>query len=109
MSTFRNAVLWLALLVLAAVSPCFAQPITGTLTGTVTDATGAVVPNANVTLTNAESGDVRKTNANADGYYSIAAVPAGSYQLTVEAPGFQKHDQKGVVFNGADKRNVDAI
>src|SRR2546421_96213 len=86
----------------------FAQSITGTLTGTVSDATGAVVPRANITLTNQASKDVRKTATNSGGYYTVAALPAGVYDLKVEAPGFQIFQQTGIAFNGADKRNVDA-
>ena len=103
----RQYFLPVALLLSAVAS--FGQSTTGTLTGTVTDASGAVVPKANITLTNAESGDVRKTVSNSDGYYAIAAVPAGSYALMVDAAGFQKYEQKGVVFNGSDHRNIDAI
>ena len=100
--------LCLALLLLfITVPPGFGQGVTATLTGTVADASGGVVPNANVMLTNELSGDVRRTVTNSDGYYSFPAVLAGSYRLGVEAQGFQKYEQKGVAFNGSDRRNVD--
>ena len=91
---------------LLGTSGLMGQSTTGTLTGTVVDATGAVVPKANVTLTSTASGDVRKTTSNNDGYFTIAAVPAGVYDLQVEASGFQRWEQKSLAFNGSDKRNV---
>ncbi len=93
-------------LYLTAVFTFFGQGVTGTLIGTVTDASGAVVPNAAITLTNAASGDVRKTTTNAEGYFTIAAIATGTYNLSVTASGFQTSEQKGIVFNGADTRNV---
>ena len=85
----------------------WSQSITGTLTGTVIDPTGAVVPNVNITLTNTASGDVRRTVSNSEGYFTFAAVPAGTYDLSTEAAGFQKYIQRGIQLNGAEKRNVD--
>src|SRR5215471_16700168 len=82
------------------------QTVTATLTGTITDSSGAAVPNASVILTNQLSGDVRKTVSNAAGYYSLPAIPAATYALSVTAGGFQKSDIKGIVLNSADQRNV---
>ncbi|MGH9937208.1 MAG: carboxypeptidase regulatory-like domain-containing protein, partial [Blastocatellia bacterium] len=64
---------------------------TGAIQGTVTDPRGAVVPNATATLTNAALGLTRRTTTQSDGAYSFPLVqPAGGYQVTVEAPGFQR-------------------
>src|SRR5450432_120651 len=60
-----------------------AQNVTGTLTGIVSDASGAVVPNASVIMKNADSGDVRKTVSNGEGYFTITAVQPGTYIVTV--------------------------
>jgi hypothetical protein len=90
-------------------SSAFGQSISGTLTGTVSDSSGAVIPGAHVTVKNEQSGDIRKTVTNNDGYFTIAAIPAGSYLLTVEATGFQNYELKALAFNGSDKRNVDAV
>ena len=97
-----------ATLLLLSGLPAFGQATTATLTGIVRDTSGAIVPNAGVTLKNEASGDLRKTTSNSEGYYSIVAIPAGSYAITVEAPGFQRSEQKGIALNSADKRNVDA-
>src|SRR5258708_23413251 len=78
-----------------------AQSIYGTITGTVYDPSGAVVANANVTLKNVASGDVRKGATNSDGYYSFSSVPTGSYTITVESAGFQKTVTEGIAVTGA--------
>ncbi len=83
-----------------------AQSIFATLTGTVSDASAAVIPNANVTLTNESTRDVRKTTTNAEGYFTFAAVPVGSYTVTVEAPGFKGWERTGVTLGSAEKRNI---
>ncbi len=101
---FRLA-LAILLLVCAAGFTLQAQSIFGTITGTVVDASGAVVPNADVTLKNTASGDVRKTVTNSDGYYSFSSVPAGSYSATVEATGFQRQEQTDIHLEGAAKLN----
>src|SRR2546423_6354562 len=95
----------LAALMLAGLA--LGQSTPGTLTGTVADVTASVVPNANVTVKSELSGDVRKTVTNSDGYFTVAAIPAGTYTVTVDAPGFQRHEVNNLVFNGADKRNLD--
>jgi hypothetical protein len=66
-----------------------AQAITATVVGTVTDPSGASVPNAEVTLQNAETNVSRKTNSDGNGSYEFAFVPTGAYTLSVTANGFQ--------------------
>jgi Carboxypeptidase regulatory-like domain/TonB-dependent Receptor Plug Domain len=87
----------------------FGQQLTGTLTGTTTDTSGAVVANAKVTMTNQLNGDVRTTTSNASGYFSITAVQPGTYTVTVEATGFKQWKQGGVVFNQGDNRALPSI
>lgn len=62
--------------------------ITGTLKGTVTDSTGAVVQNAQVTATNIDQGTELQTTSGADGSFSLNAVPIGTYKVNVVASGF---------------------
>ncbi len=96
----------IALCLLFAARPDLrAQSIYGTITGTVTDASGAVVPNADVVLANASSGDVRKSTTNSDGYYSFSSVPAGTYTLTIDAAGFNKSETSGIQLVGAATLN----
>jgi hypothetical protein len=68
----------------------YAQTGTGVFRGTVQDSTGAVMPAAQVTLTNVETQAVRATTANELGYYYLPSLPPGDYRLTVQAPGFKK-------------------
>ena len=90
-------------------NPAFAQNVTGTLTGIVSDASGAVVPGASVIMKNADSGDVRKTVSNGEGFFTITAVQPGTYVVLVEAKGFQKWEQRGLTFNSGDKRTLSEI
>ena len=85
-----------------------AQAIYATLTGVVSDQTGAVVPGATVKLTNEQSGSVRETVSNTDGYYTFASVAVGNftYKLTVEAKGFVGWQATGLSILAGEKRNV---
>ncbi len=73
------SVVWaLALIVvMSAMAPDALAQVGATLSGTVTDATGAVVPKANVTMKNEVSGDLRRTVSNNEGYFTFSAVPPG--------------------------------
>jgi hypothetical protein len=67
-----------------------AQTVTGTLTGTVTDSTGAVLPNIEVTARNNGTGFVRTTKTNDEGSYSMPFLQLGAYKVTVEVKGFKR-------------------
>jgi Carboxypeptidase regulatory-like domain len=84
----------------------WAQGIFATLTGVVTDPSGSVVPNAKVTLRDVQSGSVRETVTNGDGYYTFASVPVATYALSVEAAGFKVHKDDSISLGGGDRRNV---
>ena len=103
---FKTVAAFVAVALLAAAPRGLSQTVTATLTGTITDSSGAAIPDASVILTNQLSGDIRKTVSNAAGYYSIPAIPAATYGLTVEANGFQKAQLAGIILNSADQRNV---
>lgn len=77
-----------ALLVFAA-SLAHAQATSGSLTGTVKDSTGAVIPGANITLLNAVSGFSQTATSDASGQFSFSNVPANRYHVTATANGFQ--------------------
>src|SRR5205085_9736028 len=62
---------------------------TGALTGTVTDASGAVVPNATVTAISSDTGQSRAATTGADGTYSFNLLPPGNYRLRFEATGIK--------------------
>jgi len=86
-----------------------AQNASGTLTGTVADPSGAVVPGATVIMKNELSGDERRTIANNDGFFSINAVQPGDYTVIIKAQGFEQYESKGVHFDVGDKRNLPNI
>ena len=93
------------LIVLAAVAAS-AQD-SASVTGTVRDASGASVANAQVTVSAADRGINRETSTNSDGEYSVAALPPGSYNIVVTAQGFQKFQAKDVILRVAQKARVD--
>jgi len=70
---------------------------TTSLRGTLTDPRGAVIPGAQVTIVNTSTNFVRSTATNADGIYTFVEVLPGTYNLTAEAKGFQKYEQRGMV------------
>src|SRR6266487_4685335 len=73
-----------------------AQVLYGSVVGTVTDQTGALISKANVTVTNTATGLARTASADDAGYYSIQNLPQGAYDLSVSAAGFRPLTQKGV-------------
>ena len=82
------------------------QGLFATLTGVVTDPSGAVVSNANVKLLDAQSGSERTSVTDSQGYYTFASVAVGTYNLVIETPGFQGYRVDGISLTGGDKRNV---
>lgn len=82
--------------------------ITGTITGTVYDNTGAVIPGANVTLTEQSSQSVRTTVSDSAGYFAFPSLNPGQYTLKVEAKGFKSFEQPNIALQASDKRNINA-
>ena len=72
-----------------------------TINGTVLDTTGAVVPNAPISLTNPATGQVRTDTSNAAGAYRFANLGVGTYTLTASGTGFQKYTKSGIVVHPA--------
>lgn len=99
----------LLIFVLLGQPPALAQTTSATLTGTVFDASGAVVPDATVTLKNEASGDLRSTKTNGEGYFTFAAVPPAAYSVTVEKENFKTWTAKSIVLTTDDKRNLAGI
>jgi hypothetical protein len=74
---------------------CFAQS-TATVQGTVSDATGAVVPGAKIVIRNEQTGEERATQTDASGAYLAASLPLGTYRVSVSAPGMQSTTVTGL-------------
>ncbi|MGA8043946.1 MAG: TonB-dependent receptor [Terracidiphilus sp.] len=104
-SSWKAGFALLALL-LALVPGAWAQE-NATITGTVTDTTGAVVPNAALTLTNPATGQTRTGLSNEVGAYRFANLAIGSYTLKVTAAGFQTTTRTGIVVNVAQTVTAD--
>src|SRR5579859_1033156 len=85
-----------------------AQSTQGSILGAVKDASGAVVPNATVTLTNADAGVVRTTKTSANGDYSFSDVQAARYAIEIEAPTFERWRTSGVVLAVRQELRLDA-
>jgi hypothetical protein len=95
----KQKILALVLLLAGIITaPCGArgQAVTGTLVGTITDPTGAVVANTPVSITNEGTGAVTNSTSNESGNYTFTFLPPGTYTVTISAPGFQKKVTSGV-------------
>src|SRR3989449_8376830 len=90
------------LLIICSARPAPAQTA-GTITGTVVDQSGAVIPEATVTITNSGTGVVARTlKTSAAGTYVAEALPVGTYQISVEVTGFQRAvDRKSTRLNSS--------
>ncbi len=99
----------LALLLAVAGVAAHAQQLTGTISGTAYDQSGAVVPNANITLKNEGSGDTRTSVTDKSGHFAITSVQPATYTLDVTANGFSSWEEKGVVMGLGDNRDVPNI
>jgi hypothetical protein len=84
-----------------------AQLTTADVLGTVTDTTGAVLPNANVTLTNQRTNETRNTQSNGAGQYVFTLLLPGSYSVRIEAKGFTTF-ASNVNVSAGDRTRVDA-
>ncbi len=89
-----------------AATACWAQE--GSIAGVVTDASGANVPNATVTVTSNQQGFVRTVTTSGGGDYLVPGLPAGTYNINVKSPGFQQFNIKDLVLRVAEKARADA-
>jgi Carboxypeptidase regulatory-like domain len=88
---------------------CYGQQLTATISSTTYDQSGAIVPNAQVTVKNANSGDTRQTVSNNSGYFTVTALQPGMYDIQITASGFKSWQQKGLVLNQGDNRTLPNI
>src|SRR5258708_12803555 len=85
---FKSVLLMAFALFVVCCSTSMAQTITGSVNGTVTDPTGAVVPNAKVTATNVDTGIATATTTNGDGIYNLRFLQIGNYKIPITSHGF---------------------
>ncbi|MGB4987652.1 MAG: carboxypeptidase-like regulatory domain-containing protein, partial [Pyrinomonadaceae bacterium] len=86
-----------------------AQQPTATLTGTITDPNGAVVPGTNVSVRNASTNQTRSAVTNSEGAYLVSGLVAGTYDATFTYPGFQKSIAGGLTLNVGQATIVNVV
>ena len=96
-------------LAVAAMFPAIAQSqeSRATLSGTVTDPSGAALPNVSIAITNLESNAVKKIQTNDAGQYVVPDLNIGHYRVTAELAGFKIAEQKNVVLQVGDRDRID--
>jgi hypothetical protein len=83
--------------------------VTASISGTVTDSTGAIIPNASVTARNTDTGIINSTQSNTDGFYSFPALAPGKYEVIIKAAGFEEYHQTDLVLDVNNAVRVDAV
>src|SRR6202046_1071407 len=105
---FSLLVVCVAVLALSAVG--LTQELAATLTGTVTDASGALIAGATAVVHSDDPGaDVRTVTTSGSGSFNITNLPAGRYTVTVKNAGFQAYVAKDVILNVAEKHTLDVV
>jgi len=84
----------------------FAQSTFGSITGIVTDPSGAIIPNAEIDITNEGTGAVRSSNSGSTGVYNVPNLDLGTYSLRVSAKGFTTNERKGLHLTAGQVLNI---
>ena len=96
-----------SLLLLGVATSAFAQFDRGTITGTVKDAQGGIVPGVTVTLTSTQTQQVRSTVTDGSGFYTFPNLTAGRYEISAELSGFKKISRSNVQLDAAGALSLD--
>ena len=104
----RRSILLASILLLSfpSISAIAQSSGSGTLNGTISDGSGAVIPNAEITVHQTSTGLGRSTKTNAIGFYSLPALRAGEYVVNAQASGFQPTEQHGVILQSDATRTI---
>jgi hypothetical protein len=108
MGWISKSLLTISFCILTVAISAFGQTDRGTITGTVADATGAVIPGSNVTATNTQTALKYETVSTETGNFTLTQLPGGTYELTVELPGFKKYVRQGITVLAATTVRIDA-
>jgi hypothetical protein len=103
----RSVVFFFGLLMAIGCTKAMAQYEDGSLIGTIRDASGAVVGNATVTVTNVNTGIVMKVASNSSGDYEVPALRVGVYTIEAEASGFAPAEAKNITISVAGRQHID--
>src|ERR1051326_1392126 len=96
-----------AVVAASVVNKQFSTDETGKLRGRIFDPAGAVIPNANVVLTNSETHEPRYTSTNDEGEYLFEGLPAGTYTLKIDTRGFAIQEVTDIAITGGDENRMD--
>ncbi len=107
--SFRSLPALAAILVLIALGAglVFAQASTASMTGTVRDASGAIVPGAAISAKHVDTGLTRTAQSDAAGNYTLVSIPVGEYEVTAERMGFRREIRRGINLAVAQEALVD--
>ena len=109
-SSWHRRVLWLLIPVLAlSYSVANAQQLTATLSGTATDQTDAHIAGATVTVVSDTTGDKRDSKTDSSGFFSVTALPPGTYTVKISSKGFASWEETGILLNQGDSRTIPNI
>lgn len=81
---------------------------TATISGVVTDQSGAVLPGAKLSILNTGTGVVTESTSNASGGFSVPGLPVGNYEVYINVPGFARYTETGIYLGPASVHNIDA-
>ena len=95
------------LCVLLSTALVFGQATTATLSGTISDPQGAVIPSATVTIKDTDTGQQRQVQTSESGYYRAAGLSPGNYEVRVERQGFRAEVRSGVKLTVAEDATLD--
>jgi hypothetical protein len=104
---YRSGRCYTALLVFLLAASVYTFGQEATIVGTVTDPSGAAVPNASVTITNTETGQVRNLSSNTEGQYVAPDLRIGHYTVRAEAKGFKTAERKDFTLQVGDRARID--
>jgi Carboxypeptidase regulatory-like domain len=102
-----QAVMFSALLIVFLLQPAFAQEFRGTISGKIADATGAVIANAKITVTETGTGTVNRTQSDSSGQYVVPFLLPGTYRIEAQAPGFEAEVQNSVTLQAQEHPIID--
>src|SRR6202789_2175378 len=107
---FLRPSFWVVLLsFLLSSTGVFAQNDVCSIVGFVSDSSGAVVPNAKVTIKNEGTGESRTVSTDSSGHYAVPNLPPTAYTMTAEATGFQKFESTHNVLASNSTISIDAV
>jgi hypothetical protein len=105
---WKRAVACISLVLLVEIGPIPSLADTGgSISGTVKDSTGSVIPDVAVTARNVDTSVQQSARTNADGYYAFPSLPVGRYEIEISSPGFKPYKRTGLVIDVNTKLQVD--